>query len=483
MNDLHWLTAAGIGAAYSARKLSPVELVRALLDRIAALEPQLHAFIKIDGEAVLAAAREAEREIRAGRRRGPLHGVPVGIKDIIDVAGDVTTCHSKIFLKNVAKEDAEVISRLRAAGALLFGKLSLHEFAIGGPSFDLPFPPARNPWNVDHHPGGSSSGSGTALAAGFLPLALGTDTGGSIRNPAGTCGVVGLKPTYGLVSRRGVFPLAFTLDHIGPMARTVEDAALALDVLAGHDAKDPGSAAVAHGSFGVDLERGVRGLRVGFVRHFHETDVPAHPEVTAALDEAAKVFKREGALVRDIKLPSLLELSGVSRVFMLAESWTVHAPWLRERPGDYAETSRRKLMGGAFLGAGDYVHAQQRRLQLSDAVNAALRDVDVLLCANSLDPACRIDDDAELARTYPRQARSPFNLTGHPALALMCGLSKGGLPLALQIVGRMHDEVTVLRAAAAYERATDWHTRRPPIKTESRPQRSQSSQRKSKPGN
>ena len=483
MNDLHWLTAAGIGAAYSARKLSPVELVRALLDRIAALEPQLHAFIKIDGEAVLAAAREAEREIRAGRRRGPLHGVPVGIKDIIDVAGDVTTCHSKIFLKNVAKEDAEVISRLRAAGALLFGKLSLHEFAIGGPSFDLPFPPARNPWNVDHHPGGSSSGSGTALAAGFLPLALGTDTGGSIRNPAGTCGVVGLKPTYGLVSRRGVFPLAFTLDHIGPMARTVEDAALALDVLAGHDAKDPGSAAVAHGSFGVDLERGVRGLRVGFVRHFHETDVPAHPEVTAALDEAAKVFKREGALVRDIKLPSLLELGGVSRVFMLAESWTVHAPWLRERPGDYAETSRRKLMGGAFLGAGDYVHAQQRRLQLSDAVNAALRDVDVLLCANSLDPACRIDDDAELARTYPRQARSPFNLTGHPALALMCGLSKGGLPLALQIVGRMHDEVTVLRAAAAYERATDWHTRRPPIKTESRPQRSQSSQRKSKPGN
>jgi aspartyl-tRNA(Asn)/glutamyl-tRNA(Gln) amidotransferase subunit A len=462
MTDLHWMTAAEIGAAYSARKLSPVELVRALLDRIDALEPRLNAFIKLDSEAVLAAARDAEREIRAGRQRGPLHGVPVGIKDIIDVAGEVTTCHSKIFLKNVARADAEVVSRLRAAGAILFGKLSLHEFAIGGPSFDLPFPPARNPWNVNHHPGGSSSGSGTALAAGFLPVALGTDTGGSIRNPAGNCGVVGLKPTYGLVSRRGVFPLAFTLDHIGPMARTVQDAALALDVLAGHDAKDPGSAAVVHCNFGVDLERGARGLRVGFVRHFHETDVPAHPEVTAALDDAAKVLKREGALVRDIKLPSLLELGGVSRIFMLAESWTVHAPWLRERPADYAETSRRKLMGGAFLGAGDYVHAQQRRLQLTDAVNAALRDVDVLLCANSLDPACRIDDDAELARTYPRQARSPFNLTGHPALALMCGLSKGGLPIALQIVGRMHDEVTVLRAAAAYERATEWHTRRPP---------------------
>ena len=462
MKELHWLTAAEIGAEYAARRLSPVELVKALLERIARLDPQLNAFIKVDGEAALAAARLAEREIAAGRVRGPLHGVPVGIKDIIDMAGEVTTCHSKVLLKNVARKDAEVISRLRAAGAIFMGKLSLHEFAIGGPSFDLPFPPARNPWNPAHHPGGSSSGSGTALAAGFLPIALGTDTGGSIRNPAGTCGVVGLKPTYGLVSRRGVFPLAFTLDHVGPMTRSVRDIALALDVLAGHDAQDPGSAAVTQRNFGADLERGVKGLRIGFVRHFHESDETAHPEVTAALDEVVKVLKREGAVVRDIQLPRLQDLSAVQRVYMLSESWAVHAEWLRKRPGDYAETSRRKLMGGAFLTAGDYVHAQQRRLQLSDAVNAALRDVDVLLCANSLDPACRIDDDAELARTYPRQARSPFNLTGHPALALMCGLSKGGLPLALQIVGRMHDEVTVLRAAAAYERATDWHTRRPP---------------------
>ena len=478
MKDLHWLTAAELGGAYAARKLSPVELVKSLFDRIDALEPQLNAFIRLDREAVLTAAKDAEREIRAGRTRGPLHGVPVGIKDIIDVAGEKTTCHSKIFLKNVARADAEVVSRLRAAGAILFGKLSLHEFAIGGPSFDLPFPPARNPWNRDHHPGGSSSGSGTALAAGFLPVALGTDTGGSIRNPAGNCGVVGLKPTYGLVSRRGVFPLAFTLDHIGPMARTVRDAALALDVLAGHDSADPGSAAVAHGNYGVDLERGARGLRVGFVRHFHETDLPAHPEVTAALDAAAQLLKREGAMVRDIRLPSLHELGGVSRLFMQAESWTVHAEWLRKRPGDYAETSRRKLMTGAFLSAGDYVHAQQRRLQLTDAVNAALRDVDVLLCANSLDPACRIDDDAEVARTYPRQARSPFNLTGHPALALMCGLSKGGLPISAQIVGRMYDEVTVLRAAAAYERATDWHTRRPPTTAKSKPQRAKRATKK-----
>jgi len=463
MSDLHWLSAAEIGAAYAARRFSPVELVGALLERIASLDPQIHAFIHLDAKGALAAARLAGQEIFAGRARGPLHGVPVGIKDIIDIAGEPTTCHSKILLENIARVDAEVVGRLRAAGAILLGKLSLHEFAIGGPSFDLPFPPARNPWNVNHHPGGSSSGSGAALAAGFLPIALGTDTGGSIRNPAGTCGVVGLKPTYGLVSRRGVFPLAFTLDHIGPMTRSVRDAALALDVLAGHDARDPGSAAFAQGGFGADLERGARGLRIGFVRHFHESDMIAHPEVTAALDEAARVMKREGASVRDIRLPRLQDLAGVQRVFMLAESWAVHAQWLRERPADYAQVSRRKLMGGAFLSAGDYVHAQQRRLELIDAVNDAFHDVDILVCANSLDPACRIDDEEEGARTYPRQARSPFNLTGHPALAMMCGLSKGGLPIAVQMVGRAHDEVTLLRAAAAYERATDWHTRRPPL--------------------
>ena len=463
MSDVHWLTAADLGAAYAARRLSPVELVQSLLDRIALHDPTLHAFIALDGEGALQAARDAEQEIFAGRARGPLHGVPVGIKDIIDVAGQPTTCHSKIMLDNIAREDAPVISRLRAAGAIPFGKLSLHEFAIGGPSFDLPFPPARNPWNPDHHPGGSSSGSGTALAAGFVPLALGTDTGGSIRNPAGTCGVVGLKPTYGLTSRRGVFPLAFTLDHIGPMARCVRDLALALDVMAGHDAGDPGSAAVASRHFGADIERGARGLRIGFVRHFHEADVTADAEVIAALDEVGRALKHEGAEVREIKLPRLQELSGVQRVIMLAESWAIHAKWLRERPGDYAQTSRIKLMGGAFLSAEDYVQAQRHRLRLTDAVNDAFRDVDVLLTASSFEPACRIDDEAELARTYPRQARSPFNLTGHPALAMMSGLSKKGLPMSVQFVGRAFDEVTLLRAAAAYERAAAWNLQRAPL--------------------
>src|SRR5436305_2268240 len=238
----------------------------ALLERIDRLDPKLNAFIRLDGDAAMAAARAAETEIDLGRLRGSLHGVPVGIKDIIDVAGLPTTCHSKILIDNVAAADAVCVSRLRGAGAIIVGKLSTHEFAIGGPSFDLPWPPARNPWNTDHHPGGSSSGSGAGVAAGLFPMALGSDTGGSVRNPASACGIVGLKPTYGLVSRRGVFPLPFTLDHLCPLTRTVSDNALMLDVIAGHDPLDPGSAAVTSGHYAAGLERGVRGLRIGFIR-------------------------------------------------------------------------------------------------------------------------------------------------------------------------------------------------------------------------
>ena len=233
VSELHWLTAAEATRQFAARKLSPVELLNALLSRIERLDPKLHAFIRLDADAAMDAARVAETEIAAGRVRGPLHGVPVGIKDIIDVAGLPTTCHSKILVENVATADAVVVAKLRQAGAIILGKLATHEFAIGGPSFDLPFPPARNPWNPEHHPGGSSSGSGAGVCAGLFPLALGSDTGGSVRNPASACGIVGLKPTYGLVSRRGVFPLSFTLDHVGPLTRTVADNALLLDAIAG----------------------------------------------------------------------------------------------------------------------------------------------------------------------------------------------------------------------------------------------------------
>jgi len=463
MTELHWMSAAEASRAFAARKLSPVEMLKALLARIETLDPRLNAFIRLDADAALDAAAAAEAEIAGGRIRGPLHGVPVGIKDIIDVAGLPTTCHSRILVDNVARADAVVVQKLRQAGAIILGKLSTHEFAIGGPSFDLPFPPARNPWNPAYHPGGSSSGSGAGVAGGLFPLALGTDTGGSVRNPASACGIVGLKPTYGLVSRRGVFPLSFTLDHVGPLTRTVADNALLLDTIAGHDPADPGSAPSGARYFGRMLDRGVHGLRVGFIRHFHETDMPAHPEVTAALEEAARVLQAEGADVRSVTLPTLTEFAGVNRVILCSEAWSIHAPWLRTRPGDYGQLSRRRLMPGAFMAAGDYVGAQRRRLELIAAVEDALRDYDVLMCASSMDPASRLDDAAETARTYPRQARAPFNVTGHPALAMMSGLSSQGLPVSVQFIGRYFDDATVLRVAAGYERAAGWNRKRPPI--------------------
>ena len=463
MSDLHWMTAVEAARAIAARELSPVELMTALLERIGRLDPKLNVFIRLDRDAARDAAKAAEAEIVGGRVRGPLHGVPVGIKDIIAVAGLPTTCHSKILADNIAVADAVCVSRLRGAGAIVLGKLSTHEFAIGGPSFDLPWPPARNPWNPDHHPGGSSSGSGAGVAAGLFPMALGSDTGGSVRNPASACGIVGLKPTYGLVSRRGVFPLSFTLDHVGPLTRTVADNALMLDVIAGYDPLDPGSAAAPAGHYASGLERGVRGLRIGFIRHFHETDTPADPEVGAALEHVAGTLHRLGAEIRNVRVPSLEEFAAVNRVILQSEAWTIHGPWLRERPGDYGQLARRRLMAGAFVGAGDYVQASRRRLQMIEAVEDALRDVDVLLCASAMDPPCRIDKADEIARTYPRQARTPFNVTGHPALAMMAGISTGGLPLSVQFVGRCFAEATLFRVAREWERAAGTGEKHPPV--------------------
>ncbi len=453
MTPLNWLTASEIAAAYAARTLSPVELVQALVAEIEAHNAACGAFIRIDPEGALAAARHAENDIMAGRGLGPLHGIPVGVKDNIDFAGVPTTCHSKILLDNVARQDAACIANLRAAGAIMLGKQALHEFAFGGPSPELPFPFARHPCDPAFHPGGSSSGSGVALAAGFVPLSVGTDAGGSIRNPAGNCGVVGLKPTYDLVARSGVFPVAFTLDHVGPMARSVTDIALLLDGLVGSTRAQ---------GYGIDLDRGAKGLRVGFVRRWHEQDMVADPEVMAALDEVARVLRQEGAEIRTVELPRLQEMAAVQRIILLAETFAVHAKWLRERPQDYSLPCRRKVMPGAFLSAGDLVRAQQLRRPMIAAVDGALRDCDVLLTASGMDPPFRIDDRAGLAYTYPRQGRSPFNLTGHPAVAMMSGVSKASrLPLSVQFVGRAFDEVTLLRVAAAYERAAQWRCERP----------------------
>jgi aspartyl-tRNA(Asn)/glutamyl-tRNA(Gln) amidotransferase subunit A len=465
MTAPHSLSLAEAAALIAARRLSPVELLRDCLDRIAALDPKLNAFIKVTGEEAMAEARAAEAEIAAqGGPRSALHGIPVGLKDIIDLAGHASTCHSKLCLDRVAQEDAHVVGRLRAAGAIFPGKLSTHEFAIGGPAFDLPFPPARNPWNPAHHPGGSSSGSGSAVGARMLPAALGTDTGGSVRHPASHCGLAGLKPTYGLVSRRGVFPLSFTLDHVGPMTRTVRDNALLLNAMAGHDPLDPGSAPHAPEDYTRDLHRGLKGLTIGFVRHFHEADTPASPDVAAALEAAAKLLAAEGATVKTVTLPKLTEFGGVNRMILLPEACAIHEPWLRERPGDYAALTRKRLLPGMFLSGADYVQAQRRRRDLVAAVEAAFDGVDLLLCASSMDVACRIDDPEAVERTYPRQARTPFNVTGHPALSVMCGISQAeGLPIGMQLVGRSFSEALIYRAAAAYERAAPWAAMAPAL--------------------
>ncbi len=294
-------------------------------------------------------------------------------------------------------------------------------------------------------------------------MALGSDTGGSVRNPASACGIVGLKPTYGLVSRRGVFPLSFTLDHVGPLTRTVADNALMLDIIAGHDPLDPGSAAAPSGRYGTGLDRGVRELRIGFIRHFHESDLPADPEVATGMESVATTLQKLGADIRDVRLPTLGEFAAVNRVILQSEAWAIHGPWLRERPGDYGRLARRRLMAGAFMAAGDYVQAARRRLEMIAMVEDALREVDVLLCASAMDPPSRIENAEETERTYPRQARTPFNVTGHPALAMMAGLSSRGLPLSVQFVGRNFAEATLFQVARAWERTAGTDKKHPPI--------------------
>jgi aspartyl-tRNA(Asn)/glutamyl-tRNA(Gln) amidotransferase subunit A len=458
------MTLAEASAAIRRKRISPVEYLDALRARFDALEPRLNTTVRPLWDDARVEAQKATRRIARSGPRSAIDGLPVGLKDIIDLKGHPTTCHSRHLLDNVKQADAAVVARLRAAGAIFPAKLATHEFAIGGPAFDLPFPPARNPWNTAHHPGGSSSGSGSSVGAGILPAALGTDTGGSVRHPASHCGIVGMKPTYGLVSRRGVFPLAFTLDHVGPMTRDVASNAMLLNAIAGHDAADPGSAAVRAENYARALKKGLRGLTIGYVRHFHETDQPATAEVAAAIDAAARVMSRHGAKVKTVTLPALDDFAGVNRAILMSEAAAIHGHWLREAPDGYSNLTRKRLAPGLFVRAEDYVNAQRRRRELVAAVEAAFADCDLLLTASSMDPACRIDDPEAVEITYPRQARTPFNVTGHPALTLMCGLSQAeGLPLSLQLVGRFFGEATIYRAAAAYEAAAPWKDRRPAL--------------------
>ena len=461
MSELAYLSLAQASAFIRSKELSPADYTQALLSHIDTHEAKFNAFLRQTPDIALQQAKQAEANIEAGNWRGPLHGIPYGLKDIIDVEGVPTTGHSKILADNLARADAFVTQRLKAAGAVLLGKLSTHEFALGGPSFDLPWPPARNAWNRDYFPGGSSSGSGVALAAGFVPAALGTDTGGSVRNPASMCGIVGMKATYGRVSRRGVLPLAYSLDHIGPMTRTVTDNAMLLGIIAGHDPQDPGSARSAVPDFTADLDKGVNGLKIGVIRRFYTVDFEADAEMVQSIEDAVQVLAEQGAEIHEIDPGPLVDYTSTNRVILLSEAYAIHEKWLQERPADYGDLTRERLLPGAFFRAVDYVHALRQREVLRHQFNACMASVDVAITASSMDPACPIEDAELCEKHYGRQARAPFNVTGNPALAVPTGFASTGLPLSMQIIGKPFDETTVYRVARAYERATDWTSRHP----------------------
>ena len=453
---------AEASAGIAAGTLSPVALTEAALARIAALDPKLNAFITLTADRARRAAAAAEAEIKAGKRRGPLHGIPYALKDIYDVAGVRTTAHSKLLIDNVAREDAATTARLEAAGMVLLGKLSTHEFARGGPTDALPFPNAKNPWNTAHFAGGSSSGSGVAVASGMVGLAMGSDTAGSIRLPATFCGIVGLKPTYGVISRRGVVPLSFTLDHAGPLTRSVEDCALAMQVLAGYDPGDPGSAREAVPYYSADLRKGVAGLTIGRARAY-DIEAGVDAEVMAAMDAAAEQWRALGATIVDVVLPSKRRMDACIQTILIAEGFAIHGEWLRTRPQDYGRVARERLMMGAFVTGAEYIQAQRLRRIITAEVDAVLAGCDAILCAGNPTAAPRVVDVDEGPFRKSHPITGPFNATGHPGLALPCGFGASGLPLGLQLIGRNYGEAMLLRIAQAYEQAAGWMARRPDL--------------------
>jgi aspartyl-tRNA(Asn)/glutamyl-tRNA(Gln) amidotransferase subunit A len=444
------------------RKLSPVELTQAHLKRIVDLDPQLNAFLMVTPDLALQQAREAEEEIAKGKYRGPLHGVPFGLKDIYNTRGIRTTGHSKVCADNVPAEDATMTRKLYDAGAVLLGKLSTHEFAHGGPSFDLPWPPARNPWHLEHFTGGSSSGSGAAVSAGLAPFAMGSDTGGSIRGPASHCGLVGLMPTYGLVSRAGVIPNSFTFDHCGPMTWTVEDCAIVLQTLAGHDPRDAGSIETPIPDYRSALSTDVRGLRVGVLRHQWEEDVSAHEDLRLAMEDAIGVFKRLGAKVEDCRARPVRDSIDVKVIIAESEIYSINYKDLVERPGDFGRDFLGRILPACLFQAPDYVAASREHRRMIAEARTLYGKYDVLL-TTGFGPAPRLDSHRTIAFWQGRNIFTPSNVMAGPALELCNGFSKSGLPLGMQLIGRPFDEATVLKTGHAYEKATEWRARRPQL--------------------
>ena len=447
----------------AARSLSPVELTKACLARAETIDPVVHAFIQQTPDRAMAEAKASEARVMKGESRGVLEGIPFAHKDIYETAGLATTAHSAVLKDHVPKADAYTVRKLAEAGVVMLGKLSTHEFAFGGPSFDLPWQPARNPWNPDHMPAGSSSGTGAAVASGMILGGTGSDTGGSIRGPAALCGIAGIKPTYGRCSRMGVLPLAQTLDHTGPMAWTVEDCAILLQAMAGHDPADPASADVPVPDYRAGIGSGVKGLRIGVIRHFHETDNPVSPATLKGIHDAAAFFQKEGATVRDITLPSLAEFNACGWIILLAEAWSVHEAWMRRDPSLYGELLRDRLIMAAGLSAADYLAAQKKRLDLTARAAAAAAECDILITAAQPGEAPRIDAVPKWGFLEKPNFTIPFNVTGWPGLTLCTGFGEGDLPVAMQLVAKPFQEALLFQAGDHYERAHAWRSRRPAL--------------------
>ena len=463
--DLHTLTLKQASDLVRRKDVSPVALTEACLARIDRHDRAINAFITVMREQALAAAREMESEIRRGGVRGPLHGIPIALKDNIDTAGVRTTAASGVFKDRVPGEDAEVVRRLKQAGAILLGKLNLHEFALGGTSAVTFFGPVHNPWALDRVAGGSSGGSAAAIAADMCFGTLGTDTGGSIRIPASLCGIVGFKPTYGRVSNRGVIPMAWTLDHVGPMCKTVEDSALLLAAIAGHDPLDPTSIEAAVPDYSRAIRMETRKLRVGAARtpFFDNLD----PEVAKAVEAAIGVLGTMTAGVRDVQVPAA---GNVAEVWN-PEIYAYHLPWITKTPELYQGATRNLIQGAGKASAATYAQARRQVDVVRREIRKVFTDIDVLITPTQRGVAQLITPPAGGRGGAPAAAAggggivntAAFDIYGLPTISVPCGFSSAGLPIGLQISGNHFAESTVLAAAHAYERATEWHRRRPTL--------------------
>ena len=466
--DICFLTIAEASELLAGKRLSPVELVNAHLERIDNTDNRLNSFITLLADRSVAEAKKAEQAIISGSHLGPLHGIPIGLKDLYFTKGIPTTVGSRILRDFVPDTDAAVTESFAAAGAILMGKLQMHEFALGGTSENPHDGPAHNPWDTDRMTGGSSGGSGSAVASGQCMGALGSDTGGSVRIPSSLCGIVGLKPTFGRVSRYGVYPLSWSLDTVGPMTRTVRDTALVMNVIAGHDPRDPSSSNTPAEDFTSALDQGVRGLRIGVPKeYFFEL---LNDEVDQAISQASSVLEGLGASMGEVSISALQHSLPISGTILLTEAAEIHLDHLRDRADDIGPDVRARLETGALTPAVEYIKAQRARTAFNRQVAQAMERFDVLLTPTSPIGAPRLGETAvEIGghqesplALLPRLTR-PWNICGVPTISVPCGFTSSGMPIGLQLAGRPFEDALVLRVAQAYEQATEWHTRRPPL--------------------